>query len=280
MTPLRLALIGANIGRSRFAAGQALLAEAHELTVEYTAIDTADEPDFDFVSTVDLLRADGFWATSVTHPWKPAAASYAGAAMDPETAPLGAANILVFRPALRGHNTDYLGTLGAWRHVMSATGPGRVAMAGAGGVARAIAPALMRLGAADIAIWDTDAARAETLAAEIGGVARAVPAETAEETARNADGLVNATPLGMAGYGGTAFPDGWIAGQSWAFDAVYTPTWTAFLVAADTRGLTCITGFDLFRFMALHWFETATGHAPDPDTALPALATLQPKEEA
>ncbi len=43
--------------------------------------------------------------------------------------------------------------------------PGRVAMAGAGGVARAIAPALAEPGANEISVWDTDPARARTLAA-------------------------------------------------------------------------------------------------------------------
>jgi len=147
-------------------------------------------------------------------------------------------------------------------------------MMGAGGVAQALAPALIELGATDLAICDTDPARATALANSSG--ARAVAMADAPDLIRAADGLVNATPLGMAEYPGTAFDPALFTGQTWAFDAVYTPTCTAFLVAAENAGLHCITGFDLFRAMAVRSFEAYTGLTVPQDEIMPRLNTLKP----
>ena len=82
----------------------------------------------------------------------------------------------------------------------------------------------------------------------------------------------------MGGHPGTAFDPALLGPQSWAFDAVYTPTDTTFLTDAAVRGLKVLTGFDLFRFMALETFRIYTGIAPDPARILPALDPLRPKE--
>ena len=78
-----------------------------------------------------------------------------------------------------------------------------------------------------------------------------------------ADGLVNATPLGMFQYPGCAFPVAALGGQRWAFDAVYTPENTAFLAACRRRGIDTLSGFGLFLYQGLDAFELFTGVEPD-----------------
>ena len=96
------------------------------------------------------------------------------------------------------------------------------------------------------------------------------------DAVREADGLINATPLGMVEYPGSAFDPMLLGGQTWAFDAVYTPTRTAFLIAAQAAGLHCITGFDLFRAMAVRSFEAYTGiNIPMAEVSVP-LNGLRP----
>jgi len=77
---------------------------------------------------------------------------------------------------------------------------------------------------------------------------------------------------------GMAFNAGDIGPQSWAFDAVYTPTNTAFLKTCRAAGLDCLTGFDLFCHMAIGSFEAYTGHAVDKPSALQKLASLRPED--
>lgn len=145
-------------------------------------------------------------------------------------------------------------------------------------MARAIVPALVRLGARKVTIWDINPDAAQTLARMVGKPAVAVPIADAPQAIRSATGLVNATALGMGGHPGTAFDPDLVGGQDWAFDAVYTPTDTAFLTDAAAKGLHILSGFELFRFMALETFRVYTGHTPDRAAILPQLDALRPKE--
>ena len=278
MSVLQAGLIGDHISQSRLSAALDIMCRDHGMTLDFTMIDSAATPDFDFTATVEDCRARGWHGVTVTHPYKSAAAEFAGDDAPEDIRMLGASNTLTFRPGLSAHNTDFSGFLTAWQAIFADRKPGRVAMAGAGGVARALGPALARLGATDIAIWDTDPARARALADRIGGVARAVGMDQAGAVMDAADGLVNATPLGMTYHPGSAFDPAHIGGQAWAFDAVYTPADTEFLQAAGAAGLALLGGFDLFRYMALKSFEAYTGLVPDPAQTLPKLDALRPTE--
>lgn len=275
MTTIRAGLIGAHIQATRLPKALEVMCDAAGMTLDFALIDTADDPAFDFTACVDRLRANGWTGVTVTHPWKAHAAAYAGDAMNAEVAHLGACNTLIFGDPIKGWNTDYTGFLAAWEGYGG--GPGVVAMAGAGGVARAIGPALAALKATEVRIWDVDTGKATALAAEIGPCACAIEMRDVEYAVRTADGLVNATALGMGGDGRSAFSPDWMAGQSWAFDAVYTPTDTPFLNAARAAGITTISGFDLFCQMAIRSFTAYSGQSPDVATILPLLASLRPK---
>jgi len=271
MTTLRAGLIGEHISRTRLPKALQIMCDQAGWALEFTLFDTAHIDGFDFDDTLNLARQDGWTGMTVTHPFKTEARRYAGPGMAPEVVHLGACNTLVFAPHLTGQNTDYTGFLAAF--AAQGQTPGRVVMMGAGGVAQALAPALIELGASDLAICDTDPARARALAHGSGG--RAVAMDAAADLIRTADGLVNATPLGMAEYPGSAFAPDLIGGQTWAFDAVYTPTNTDFLIRAGRAGLHCITGFDLFRAMAVRTFEAYTGLGV-PQVILPHLDALKP----
>ncbi|MBL4767245.1 MAG: shikimate dehydrogenase [Rhodobacteraceae bacterium] len=276
MKVLRAGLIGDHISQTRLPAALEIMCKAAGLILEFELIDTADRSDFDFANTVDALHAKGWSGVTVTHPFKTHAAEYAGRAMPAQLRKLGASNTLIFDRGLKGVNTDYTGFLSAWKTHMGDQSAGIVAMAGAGGVARAIGPALAELGASEIRIWDMSERRAKDLADLIGAPARVVAANQAHTAIIDANGLVNATPLGMTYHPGSAFCAALIGAQSWAFDAVYTPTDTEFLRACSRAGLVTLTGFDLFRHMSIDSFQAYTGITVDRDIIMPKLATLCP----
>lgn len=277
LSELRAGLIGAHIGQSRLKAALALMCRAANITLDFTLIDTAAQPVTDFAARIDACRDAGWTGITVTHPWKPDAAHYASGRMSKAAEGFGAANTLIFGPPLAGHNTDYTGFLSAWRERFGDTPPGRVAMAGAGGVAHAIAPALVSLGATDLVIWDTRPGVANDLVARLDGpVARAVAPDAAPGETAAADGLVNCTPLGMGANTQTAFPSGFPRQPRWAFEAVYTPVMTPFARSARGAGAELLTGFDLFRHMAMDSFAAYTGLRPDPDKLRAQLLALKP----
>jgi shikimate dehydrogenase len=276
---LTMGLIGENISRTRLPAALEIMCAQHGLTLSFTPIDSKGDDGFDFDATVARLIADGWDGVTVTHPFKLNAAKAAGnhAPQGAGGTRLAASNLLKFSSPLIAYNTDYSGFIHMWRR-LSDRAPGHVAMAGAGGVASAIGPALIQLGAESITIWDVDDVRADELARSLGPTAQAIRIAEAEAACASSDGLINATSLGMAGYGGTAFEPHWLTHASWAFDAVYTPNMTPFLTAAKSAGLTCLSGFSLFQSMAIETFTTYTGLPVDGDNIIGKLEALRPDD--
>lgn len=159
-------------------------------------------------------------------------------------------------------NTDYSGCRRAFEHQFGVRfKPGKVLMLGAGGVGVAIAHALKELGLSELIIHDTDLHAAGELITQMSGVdvnVRLAGKDLVGE-ARQADGLVNATPVGMFQYPGNPFPEDAIGPQSWAFDAVYTPENTAFLSHCRQCDIATLSGFYLFLFQGLDAFERFVG---------------------
>ncbi|MEM7547013.1 MAG: hypothetical protein AAF367_15900 [Pseudomonadota bacterium] len=265
-------LIGDHIGDSRFGVALAQVGAEHGVEVAFEHIDTAERHRFDFDGTILQLRKEGWTGVTVTHPWKLDAMALADLKCGvPER--LLSSNLLRFGHGIEASNTDYTGFRNMWAEA-GLGAPGRVAMAGAGGVARSIAAALDTLGAEDIAVWDMRAGAAEALAKEIGGTVRAVLPMDAPAVVGAATGVVNATPLGMAAHPGTAFAALGLGPQSWAFDAVYAPAPTVFATDAAAAGLALLSGHDLFRYMLLGSFKVYTGIEPDAVAMLPVLRAL------
>ena len=102
--------------------------------------------------------------------------------------------------------------------------------------------------------------------------------KSVEEAATGADGLVNATPVGMHQHPGTPIPKAMIGGQSWAFDAVYTPVETRLLLDAMDAGLEVLSGYELFFYQGIDAFEVFTGLRVDEARLREALA--RPRREA
>lgn len=278
MDKLVAGLIGSHIQKTRLPRALKLLCDEAGIGFEFELIDTDGVTGFDFNAKVDELKQRNWSGVTVTHPHKTEAARYAGKYLLPEIASLGASNTLIFGTPMSAHNTDFTGFVSAWRTVMGDLLPGKVAMAGAGGVARALAFALAELGATNISIWDVEPGKAEQLATECGGPARAILPSQANAAISSANGVINATALGMEHAPGMAFDANHIGKQSWAFDAVYTPTNTEFLKACRAAGLECLTGFDLFCHMAIGSFEAYTGIEVDKLSALQKLTGLRPED--
>ena len=164
-----------------------------------------------------------------------------------------------------GFNTDYTGFVAAWQNSFGARLPGRVALAGAGGAGKAVAFGLMALGAEEVRIFDSTLQMAGALAADLTAAGRTVQGWRCRKHRRGrseCDGIVNCTPLGMEGYGGTAIPAPALQGKSWAFDAVYTPMRTPFLADAEAAGLDILGGYELHFHQGILAFEHFTGKRP------------------
>ena len=148
-------------------------------------------------AAVAAMRALGIAGLSVTMPHK----SDAAAAVDrltPTAAALGAVNTIAWEDdVLVGSSTDGEGFLDALRIDEGFEPSGRRCLVlGAGGVARAVVHALAVAGVSEIVVVNRTPARAEVAVAVAPELARVGTAGDA----RDADLVVNATPVGMDGH--------------------------------------------------------------------------------
>jgi len=121
---------------------------------------------------------------------------------------------------------------------------------------------LLGLKATTIRCVDLDLTKAQALATALRDVGSDTQIEIATnpiEAAIGADGIINCTPLGMVGIGGTPLPRFAMTGAKWAFDAVYTPVETEFLQDATAEGLTVISGYELFFCQGIDAWRIFTG---------------------
>lgn len=261
---IRLGLIGDNIRLSRAPRLHQIAGRLCGLDVTYERM-TPAELGADFDTVFEQCR--GFRGINVTHPYKERVAAKLEIEA-PLVRAMAACNTVVFDGgAARGFNTDHTGFIDAFRHTFGETAdPGVAAIAGAGGVGKAVGFALGQLGASRLNLFDPDRPRAEALAAAVtaafDGLAIEI-ADSVEQAATGADGIVNCTPLGMAGYEGSAIPRSVIGGQQWAFDAVYTPVDTEFMRDARAAGLSVMSGYELFFHQGVNAFRIFTGREVD-----------------
>jgi len=210
---------------------------------------------------VDHERLD-FAGASVTLPHKEHLVRFVterGGAVDALAARLGAANTLIVGDdgGLSCTNTDAPAAVEA----LGADAGSRIAVLGAGGVARAVAGGLADAGM-HVVVFNRTAERAAQLAGDLGGGIEA--AQLADLTG-GFDVYVNCTPVGMEG---GPDPDGSPLPESVAlderttvFDTVYTPTRTPLIKEAEARGSRVVTGAEMFVRQAALQFGTWTGEA-------------------
>lgn len=261
MSTLKLGLIGDNILRSRAPTLHGLAGRQNRVAVQYDRL-TPSEMGEDFDTVFDACPMRGYRGINVTYPYKERAAKKARMT-DPLVQAIGAVNTVLFEPdGPLGHNTDYSGFLAGYRNVRGEAAPGVACLIGTGGVGRALAFGLLALGAEEIRLIDRDAAKAQALAADLRAVGSPSSVRVfadAEEAAQGASGLLNGTPIGMVGYGGTPLPSESMAGSDWVFDAVYTPVDTPFLTDAEAAGLQVISGHELFFYQGVHAWRHFSG---------------------
>lgn len=273
-TPIKLGLIGDNIAASQAPRLHRLAGQLTGLPVTYDRLVPA-ELGLDAQGILAKVRKDGYRGVNVTYPYKEQLAQCVTVA-DPLVRAIGAVNTVVFdRRRPQGFNTDYTGFIRAYRGQRGAKPPGTVCLIGTGGVGKAVAFGLMALGATCIRCTDLNAGSATALAEALRALGMQTTIQTydqAEEAAQGADGVINCTPLGMSGIGGTPLPAPAMQGASWAFDAVYTPVDTVFLQTAKQARLEVISGYELFFGQGVEAWDIFTSAPLDHRALRAALA--------
>ncbi|GLZ15837.1 shikimate dehydrogenase (NADP(+)) [Actinomadura sp. NBRC 104425] len=281
MTAHLIGLIGAGIGSSLSPALHEREAQHHGLRYLYKILDIS-ELGVDAAAAGDLVRTArrvGYTGLNITHPCKQTVIEHLDE-LSPDAARLGAVNTVTFDgDRAIGHNTDWTGFAESFARGLPDAATRRVVQVGAGGAGAAVAHALLTMGADQVTLVDTRTARADALAAQLTrhfgpGRARSAPVADLAASLRHADGLVNATPIGMSGHPGSPVPADLLRPDLWVADVVYRPLRTELLEQARAAGCRTLDGGGMVVFQAAHAFRLFTGLTPDTDRMLAHLSAL------
>ena len=265
-----LGLVGEGISASLTPAMQEREGREQGLRVSYRIID-ADRQRFgadDLPDLLDWAQRLGFDGLNVTHPFKQAVLPLLDELSD-DADDLGAVNTVVFRDGRRlGRNTDWSGYGAAFRSALPDAVRDRAVVVGAGGAGVAVGYGLLDQGAEHVAVLDSDPERAEACAIRLAkryGDHRVSPVTDLARALDEAQGVVNATPVGMTGHPGSSVPQGLLRPDLWVSDVVYFPLQTELVLCASDRGCRVVTGGGMAVQQAVGAFEYFTGRVPDAD---------------
>jgi shikimate dehydrogenase len=264
---LRSGLIGRAIQDSRSPWLHEQEARAQGLELSYELFDFSERgwPDTALASLLPELRDRGYAGVNVTYPFKQAVMPLLDDLA--ESAELvGAVNTVAMRGGrLVGHNTDMQGFRDAFLAELAGVATGRVLQLGAGGAGAAVASALLSVGVGVLELVDVSHDRAAALAAALSqrfgpgrAVAGAGPAATDQ-----VDGIVNATPMGMAANPRSPVAPELISPRHWVADIVYFPLETELLKLARRKGCRTMNGSGMVIAQAALAFEIITGIPAD-----------------
>jgi len=266
---LLLGLIGAGIQASRTPAMHEREAAAQDIRCLYQLLDldTMSEGAGALPTLLDATERTGFAGLNVTHPCKQSVILYLTDLSD-DARGVGAVNTVVFRGGQRiGYNTDWWAFRESLRRGLPDAALSRVVQLGAGGAGAATAYAALEMGVERLDIFDTLPARASALANRLATMfpGRAFATTRAEDAIDNANGLIHATPTGMASHPGLPIAVDLLRPDLWVADVVYFPIETALLRAARERGCRTLDGSGMALWQAVEAFRLFTGLAASPE---------------
>ena len=224
----------------------------------------------DVPGVVQEAHGPGWLGLGVTAPYKKVVAELVDE-VELDAREIGAVNNVVRTDdgRLVGINTDAPGFRAGAEQALGRTLAGlEVVLAGAGGVAQAIAFGCRQAGVASLTVGN------RTLPASAAGVA-AVALDGPEflSAVRSADLAINATTVGMVDPGIT-IPLDELPAHATVFDCVYVPAETPLLGAARERGLRAANGSEMLIAQAAIAFERWTGVGGMADVMREAVAPL------
>jgi shikimate dehydrogenase len=274
-----IGLLGGGVAASRSPEIHETEARALGLTLVYRTIDS-EAGEFGAAEIPDALRwaeRAGFDGLNVTHPFKQQVIPFLDGLSD-EAASLEAVNTVTLSGGRRiGHNTDWSGFADNFRHGLPEARRDHVLQIGAGGAGAAVGYAILKLGAKHLTILDREMTRSTALAGRLAKLFPGRAVDISDDIAASiavCDGVIQASPVGMASHPGTPFPPELILPSQWVAEIIYFPLETDLLRIARARGLATLDGSGMVVRQAARAFELFTGVTPDTARMLDAFKAM------
>lgn len=232
------------------------------IVVEYELFEKRPEELRDFFRELKKGLISG---VNVTIPYKEKVLRYLDE-LSQEAELIGAVNtILVKEKRLIGYNTDGEGFITSLREEAGIDPQGkRIVIIGAGGASRAISIQLAKEKARRISLTDIVLNKARDLASCLKknfpeGEATAVREEGLEKEIREADILINATPVGMRPDDPSPIDPKFLHPHLLVYDLIYNPPKTRLLSQAERIGAKTLNGMGMLLYQGALAFTIWTG---------------------
>jgi len=229
------------------------------------------------------LSKENIYGLNVTIPYKEVVLKYLQW-KSPEVKFTDAVNVIIVKDKsyLEGWNTD---GIGFHRHLtmdLKFNPLGKsVVVLGAGGAAKAIINQLARHGAKNITIYDIDNDKSLNLAAKINKEfpkCNAIASDSIEKLdIKNADLLINATPIGMKGDDPCLVDPDSLHPSLLVYDLIYNPPETKILKLAKQKGAPISNGLGMLLYQGVRSFELWTGQKAPVEVMRKALREAMSK---
>ncbi|NMM86108.1 shikimate 5-dehydrogenase [Rhodococcus sp. SRB_17] len=236
------------------------------LNFVYKAFTTDDVP-----AAIAGIRALGIRGCGVSMPFKEQVIAHVDVMHDSASAINSVNTIVNEAGVLHAYNTDYQAVANLLRENNVDTSLS-VAVAGSGGMAKAVVAAVRDTGFTDVTVVARNKAAGSALADQYGFTWKSDLGEMSPGGASGATGdfrvLINATPIGMAGGAESdslSFPDVAVRSAEVVFDVVAMPVNTPLVALATDLGKTVITGGSVIALQAAEQFVLYTGVRPTAD---------------
>ncbi len=233
----------------------------------------------DIGELLTYARRFGFRGLNITHPCKQLVIEHLDE-LSPDASRLGAVNTVLFDSGKAiGHNTDWSGFGRNFDDGLPGAQLDRVVQLGAAEPVRRL-PMPRSPVRRDTDVGRFDLPRAQELAQTF---AQQFPAQVVEarhtsdlaEVLGKANGLIHATPMGMAAHPGMAFSPDLLRPDLWVAEIVYRPLETELLRQARLIGAPpTLSGGGMTVFQAVDAFRIFTGIEPDSKRMLAHMTEL------
>ena len=259
----RAGVMGWPVAQSRSPAVHGFWLEYYQIAGSYELLPV---PPDGLEAALRGLPERGFAGCNLTLPHKEHALALLDR-LDDTARRIGAVNTVIVHAdgSLEGRNTDGFG----FHANLAASVPGWSAAAGpavvlgAGGGAHAVAAALIDHGVPELRLLNRHRARAEALAAALGGRIAVLDWEARAAALDGAALLVNTTSLGMVGHQPLALALDALPRTAVVNDIVYVPLETPLLAAARARGNRTVDGLGMLLHQARPGFAAWFGVEPE-----------------
>jgi shikimate dehydrogenase len=246
-------------------------ADHHGIRYLYRPIDLSviNRPGDQVGQLLQQGRDLGYNAFNITHPCKQLVLEHLDDVSD-DARRLGAVNTVVIRDGkFIGHNTDFSGFGRGMEQGLPDAELGAVVQLGTGGAGSAVAYALLKKGLRRLTLIDLDPRRAaerrDALASLFPDQEVAVATvDQLPDVLATADGVLNATPVGMHSHPGLPLDPALLQPRHWVSDVIYRPVETELIAAATARGCRVLDGGHMAVGQAVDAFRFITGLEPDP----------------